>query len=170
MQEETAKETTYEDSQTKIVLPSQNIDSLVFHLPIDYKVFKILGSGAHGVVVAATTSSPEKHIAIKQIKLNLEPSCNDEENNLYRWKSSYRELWILTHLKEKGGHPNVIGLVNAFFISMSNKYEIMLLTNLMKTSLETLMESTSLTSREKQIYIYQILCGLAYLHSNNISK
>jgi serine/threonine protein kinase len=168
-QEETAQEEIYKDSQTKIVLPRQNVDSYIFHLPDDYKAVKILGSGAHGVVAAATTMSADKQIAIKQIKLNLEPSCNDDEN-LYRWKSVYRELLLLAQLREKGGHPNVIGLKNVFFVSMSNEYEIMFLTNLMETSLETLMNSRSLESSEKKWYIYQILCGLAYLHSNNISE
>jgi serine/threonine protein kinase len=168
VQEGTAQENTYEDKQTNRVLEKQNIESHIFHLPIDCKIDAILGHGAHGVVAAATIASADKRIAIKQIKLNLEPR-NDEEN-LYQWKSVCRELSLLRRLSKNGGHPNVIMLQDVVFVSTSNQHEIMFLINLMKTSLDTLMKSGSLTSEEKQRYIYQILCGLHYLHANSISE
>ena len=169
--EEIEQEKTTEDSPTNTQLPPyQIIDGYVFYLPIEYKGLQILGAGAHGLVAAATTSSGDKQIAIKKIKLNIGPLCDDEKD-LYLWKSCYRELSILIHLKENGAHPNVIALMDALLISISKtEYELMFLTKLMKTSLENLMQSTTLTNREKKWYIYQILCGLAYLHSKNISE
>ena len=169
MQETTAKENTHEDCEIKTVFLKQNIDSHTFHLPSDYKVLKILGKGAHGVVAQARKVSTGRDVAIKDIKLCLESSY-DDDNNFYRWKSVYRELSLLRQLKEKGGHPNVIMLEDAFFISMPNEYKVILVTNLMETSLDTLIMSRSLTNDEKQQYLHQILCGLHYLHSNNISK
>lgn len=163
------QESTYEELQTKRKLSKHCVESCTFYLPIDYKVLQILGRGAHGVVAGATITSTDRPVAIKQIKLNLEPSCDDEEN-LYRWKSVYREVSLLRQLSEKDRHPNVIMLDDVFFIPMSNQYEIMLSTNLMKTSLDTLMKSRPLTNKEKQRYIHQIFYGLDYLHSNNISK
>ena len=163
------QETTYEDSQTKRTLSRHYVESCRFYLPIDYKVLKILGWGAHGVVAAATITATDRHVAIKQITLNLEPSSHAEEN-LYRWKSVYREVSLLRQLSEKDRHPNVIMLEDVFFIPMSNQYEIILSTNLMDTSLDALMKSKPLSNKEKQRYIHQIFYGLDYLHSNNISK
>jgi serine/threonine protein kinase len=177
------QEETDEDSQINTQLPPhQIIEERVFYFPIEYTGSHILGEGAHGVVVAATKSSGDKQIAIKIIKLNTEPSLDekknlykgpslDEKKNLYLWKSCYRELSLLIQLKENGAHPNVIALMDALLISISKtEYELMFITKFMKTSLENLMKSTSLTNREKKWYIYQILCGLAYLHSKNISE
>ncbi len=170
VQEETAQKITYEDWRTKKVLSTQNIDGHIFHLPIDYTVVKILGSGAHGVVAEVMIMPAGRRLAIKQIRLNLEPSEEDDDKNLNRWRRGCWEESLLRQLSEKGGHPNVIMLENVFFASMSNQYEIMFLTNLMETSLDTLMKSRSLTNEEKKRYVYQIFCGLRYLQSNNISK
>ncbi|CAF4138585.1 unnamed protein product, partial [Adineta steineri] len=167
IQGETTVKNIYEDRQTNREVSTQKKENYIFHVPTDYEIKKILGYGAHGVVAAATTKSTHKEIAIKQIKLEEEPSHDDEEK-LHLWKSAYRELSLLRQLSKDGGHPNVIMLKDAFFVSMSNKHELMLLTNLMQTSLDTLMASRSLTNEEKQQYTYQILSGLHYLHSNDI--
>lgn len=141
----------------------------VFHLPIDYKADEILGSGAFGLVISATTQSTNTRIAMKILRLSMDVLRPDEEKS-YRAKSICRELSLLRMFSKQGGHPNVIILSDAFIVTMANQHQIMLVTNFMDTSLSAMMKSNALTERQIKQYFHQILCGLHYLHSNRISK
>ena len=167
--EETVRENTYEDRQTKRQLAKQTVEEHIFHLPIDYKADKILGSGAFGLVIGATTVSTKRRMAIKILRVSMEVLRPDEEKS-YRAKSICRELSLLRLFSNQGGHPNVIVLSDAFIVTMANQHQIMLVTNFMDTSLSALMKSAALTDRQIKQYFHQILCGLHYLHSNKISK
>lgn len=168
-QEETARENTYEDRQTKRSLSRQTVEERIFYLPIDYKADQILGSGAFGLVIGTTIVSTKRRIAIKILTLSMEVLSPDKEKS-YRAKSVCRELSLLRLFSKQGGHPNVIVLVDAFIVTMANQHQIMLVTNFMDTSLSALMKSAALTDRQIKQYFHQILCGLDYLHSNKISK
>ena len=168
--DESKQEETNENPHATVPVSKQIIDGWIFHLPIEYTGSKILGVGAHGLVAAAATPSGDKQIAVKKIKLNIKPLCDDDEI-LSQWRSGYCELSLLIQLKRNGVHPNVIDLMDALLISISEtEYDLMFLTKLMETSLENLMQTKSLTDTEKKLCIYKILCGLAYLHANNISE
>ena len=74
-----------------------------WHLPANYKIVKLLGSGAYGQVVEAMDTITSKTVAIKRIG-NLFVNFEDT-------KRIYREISILKNLKNE----QIIKLYSVFW-------------------------------------------------------
>lgn len=129
---------------------------------ISYTLGKKIGSGAFGEVYSSTLQSEfkeSKECAIKQIFCD---KYNKQDRNKYI-KNIIFEFLIGKNL---GNHPNIVKM---FDINIISSYRYELVSSLYETDLKKFMRGnfTSLDTIWK--IIYQITCGLEYLHSANIA-
>lgn len=123
-----------------------------------YRLVRVLGKGSYGQVAEAYDTVCQKKVAIKKI-INV----FDQEIDC---KRLYREIYILRRLS----HPQVINLLD---VIPPEKYEtftdLYLVFEFVDTDLHKLIMSPQyLTIRHIQVFLYQLLCGLKYIHSANV--
>ncbi|KAK9476839.1 kinase-like domain-containing protein [Lipomyces japonicus] len=125
-----------------------------------FQVTKELGQGAYGVVCAAkyTESSQAVGVAIKKV-------TNIFSKKILA-KRALRELKLLMHFR---GHKNITCLYDVDIVNTNNFNEIYLYEELMECDMHQIIRSQQpLTDSHYQSFIYQILCGLKYIHSANV--
>lgn len=123
---------------------------------------KELGHGAYGIVCSAkyTGSSDGGSIAIKKI-------TNIFSKKILA-KRALREIKLLKHFR---GHKNITCLYDLDFIPdvKGNFNEIYLYEELMECDMHQIIKSNQpLTDAHYQSFVYQILCGLKYIHSADV--
>ncbi|KNC54332.1 uncharacterized protein AMSG_12344 [Thecamonas trahens ATCC 50062] len=124
-----------------------------------YRVDKILGKGAYGVVAEGLDLVTGKKVAIKKLlDLFAHPLSA---------KRSLRELKIHSFLK----HPNILEVHDIMVVDKTEQTtfnEIYLVVDLMKVDLHFIISSGQpLTQDHYRYYIYQLVKALKYLHSAN---
>lgn len=128
-----------------------------------FEFIRGLGQGAYGVVCSAKcteTEEGEDKVAIKKV-------TNIFSKNIL-CKRALREIKLLAHFR---GHKNIIFLCDLDIIPDSNGQfnEIYLYEELMECDLHQIIRSKqALTDSHYQSFIYQILCGLKYIHSADV--
>ena len=122
---------------------------------------KSLGKGAYGEVFVAKNTLTEETVAIKKIKQFCGNSADAQ--------ATMRELTILRILKN---HPNIVHLDHVEMSKTTQgKYptDIYLVFKHYETDLDNVINSSqSLSVGHLQFILYQILCGLHYIHSAKI--
>ncbi|KAF7870537.1 hypothetical protein EAF04_004281 [Stromatinia cepivora] len=123
-----------------------------------YTVTKELGQGAYGIVCAATNSQTQEGVAIKKV-------TNVFSKKILA-KRALREIKLLQHFR---GHRNITCLYDMDIPRPDNFNETYLYEELMECDLAAIVRSGQpLTDAHFQSFIYQILCGLKYIHSANV--
>ncbi|KKK14908.1 mitogen-activated protein [Aspergillus ochraceoroseus] len=128
-----------------------------------YNVTKELGQGAYGIVCAATNVQNGEGVAIKKV-------TNVFSKKILA-KRALREIKLLQHFR---GHRNASQHVITCLYDMDiprpdNFNETYLYEELMECDLAAIIRSGQpLTDAHFQSFIYQILCGLKYIHSANV--
>ncbi|KAK9457453.1 kinase-like domain-containing protein [Dipodascopsis uninucleata] len=125
-----------------------------------FHVTKELGQGAYGLVCAAkyTDSAQPVGVAIKKV-------TNIFSKKILA-KRALRELKLLMHFR---GHKNITCLYDMDIVDINNFNEIYLYEELMECDMHQIIRSQQpLTDSHYQSFIYQILCGLKYIHSANV--
>lgn len=117
-----------------------------------------IGDGSYGTVCSVFDANTCKQVALKKITNPFEDPATA--------KLALREVMLLSQLK----HCNVILLLDVVpppsFDLLTDVY---LTTELMHTDLHKLIyEEANLSEGHVQSYIYQLLCGLKYIHSAGI--
>jgi serine/threonine protein kinase len=140
------------------------IKSQKFIIDKRYSPVRSLGAGAYGVVCSAIDKeAPEKDgegkkVAIKKVSRAFEDVTDA--------KRILREIKLLRHFN----HDNVVKLgdmVNPF--SKKEFEDVYLVMELMDSDLHRIIHSKNkLTEEHFQYFIYQVLCGLKYIHSANV--
>ena len=127
------------------------------HSP-SYKFGSIIGSGSYGVVYQAYDSQNNNtKVAIKLISNIFDKTSLT--------KRTMREIKLLKQVKS---HPNIICLKDIFTPSSSIDH-LNLVFEHMDTDLNRLIHSNQHLSRHHvQYFMYQILCGVNYLHTYSI--
>jgi len=123
-----------------------------------FKVIRYLGKGSYGTVFVAEELATGKQVAIKKI-----PKCFD---NLTNAKRLLREIKILRMLS----HHNVIGYRGLLLPSIPATFNSLLIVfEFVDTDLAKLLASDQpITNQHVQYFLYQLLCGIHYIHSANI--
>jgi len=123
-----------------------------------FRPVKTIGSGAYGVVCAASDTRTNKKVAIKKI--------TGAFGDLIDAKRILREVRMLMHLK----HPNVCDLQDMIPPqSQHNFKDVYLVLEYMETDLHKIIYSkNTLTQQHYQYFTYQLLRGLKYIHSAGI--
>lgn len=122
-----------------------------------------IGQGAYGIVCSAQCTESEEgddKVAIKKVTniFSKKILC----------KRALREIKLLAHFR---GHKNITFLCDLDIIPdpSGNFNEIYLYEELMECDLHQIIRSKqALTDSHHQSFIYQILCGLKYIHSADV--
>ncbi|KAJ0144537.1 Uncharacterized protein HZ326_12722 [Fusarium oxysporum f. sp. albedinis] len=124
-----------------------------------YTVTKELGQGAYGIVCAAVNNQTNEGVAIKKV-------TNVFSKKILA-KRALREIKLLQHFR---GHRNITCLYDMDIPRPDNFNETYLYeVELMECDLAAIIRSGQpLTDAHFQSFIYQILCGLKYIHSANV--
>lgn len=124
----------------------------------DYECVKMLGSGSYGQVCSAIQKSTGNKVAIKRMT-----NIFDDEIDC---KRILREIYLLKHLKNRF----VVEMID--FIYPTNEADfkdIYVVLSLSESDLKKVVKS-AIFLKEKHIatIVYNLLCGLKYLHSANV--
>ena len=124
----------------------------------EYEVVKQLGSGAYGYVVEAIQKSTKKKVAIKKIK--------ELFDDIIDAKRILREITLL----RKINHPNIVKIIDILEPKdLKNFQTLYIIMDFCTSDLKKLFKSPIyLQPLHLQTLIYNILCGLKYLHSANV--
>ena len=113
-----------------------------------------IGWSSYGVLYSSTESKGRK-VAIK--KLSQVPT------NIFCIRALY-EIKILTRFH----HENIIEIFDIFQRQSSIGVDTYVVHSLMESDLETVLKSLCLNQDQICYLVYQILCGLKYIHSANV--
>lgn len=130
----------------------------LFEIDTKYVPIKPIGRGAYGVVCSSIDMETHEKVAIKKIQ-NVFGNRIDALRTL-------RELKLLRHVK----HENVIALKDVMMpMHRSSFKDVYLVYELMDTDLHHIIKSSQPLSNDHcKFFIFQLLCGLQYLHSANV--
>jgi serine/threonine protein kinase len=132
------------------------IASTTFTLDLSFSDFKVLGKGSYGVVVSAFYEKLNKKVAIKKV--------TPVAKHIVDAKHVLREMRLLRYM---GRHENIISLDDLFFRDTQD--ELYIVMELMDSDLHHIIQSKqSLTEQHFQHFMYQLFCGLKYLHDHRI--
>nr|PIS51110.1 mitogen-activated protein kinase MKC1 [[Candida] auris] len=129
-----------------------------------FKIVKEIGHGAYGIVCSAKFSSPQgdgNYVAIKKVTniFSKKILC----------KRSLREIKLLQFFR---GHKNITCLYDLDIVPhpvTGDFNEIYLYEELMECDMHQIIRSGQpLTDSHYQSFIYQVLCGLKYIHSADV--
>eukprot|EP00475_Leptophrys_vorax_P004206 TRINITY_DN1251_c0_g1_i1.p1 TRINITY_DN1251_c0_g1~~TRINITY_DN1251_c0_g1_i1.p1 ORF type:complete len:474 (+),score=140.17 TRINITY_DN1251_c0_g1_i1:58-1479(+) len=143
-----------EDKRQKYVISKEE-----FVVDPRYKPIKKLGAGAYGMVCSATDEKQEnKKVAIKKIR--------DVFHNLTDAKRILREIKLLQHFN----HPNIMKMQDMINpLSKQDFEDLYMVVEFMQSDLHRIIYSDNELSEDHIAYIvYQILCGLKYIHSAKV--
>uniref|UniRef100_A0A8C5H645 mitogen-activated protein kinase n=1 Tax=Gouania willdenowi TaxID=441366 RepID=A0A8C5H645_GOUWI len=134
----------------------QEVNSTVWEVPEKYTRLKQIGTGAYGSVCSAINERTNEKVAIKKLHRPF-------QSEIFA-KRAYRELRLLKHMK----HENVIGLLNVFTpaCSLDDFQDFYLVMPYMFTDLSKVRGH--LSEDKVQFLVYQMLCGLRYIHKAGI--
>jgi mitogen-activated protein kinase 1/3 len=123
-----------------------------------YRLMHQIGFGAYGSVFAAIRRLTGNTVAIKRV--------STLKSDTISTKRLLREIMILKSLS----HPNVVKILDSPKLHETNElYEISIVMEYAQNDLKRfLRSSTYLTSAFIRVIVYNILCGMNYLHSANI--
>lgn len=138
---------------------SFNVFHQEFTIDKRFELVKELGHGAYGIVCSARYSeTPDVTVAIKKVTniFSKKILC----------KRALREIKLLRHFR---GHKNITCLYDLDIINKQNFNEVYLYEELMECDMHQIIRSGQpLTDAHYQSFIYQILCGLKYIHSADV--
>ncbi|KAE8574025.1 Putative stress-activated protein kinase JNK mitogen activated protein kinase MAPK, partial [Halyomorpha halys] len=129
-------------------------NGLVFHVPVKYQNLSLVGSGSQGSVCAAFDTSNGERVAIKKLSRAF-------QNTVFA-RRAYRELTIMKLMN----HKNVVKLLDVFTPqTYENFQDIYLVMDFVEATLDSCGE---LNHKRLSFLLYQLLCGVKYLHSAGI--
>mmetsp|Transcript_70294 Transcript_70294/g.161267 ORF Transcript_70294/g.161267 Transcript_70294/m.161267 type:complete len:490 (-) Transcript_70294:141-1610(-) len=148
------KEQKKTDRNTKVVSAA----GTDFELEDKYEIIKPIGHGAYGVVISAQNTENGTKVAVKKVPNAFE--------DLVDAKRIVREIRLLRHFN----HENIMKVVDLPPPpSLTDFEDVYIVSELMETDLHRVIYSRQrLTDEHIQYFLYQILCGVKYIHSANV--
>ncbi|KAG7699577.1 hypothetical protein KL930_001791 [Ogataea haglerorum] len=131
-----------------------------FYLDSRYHIISVLGKGSYGTVCSAVDmqSKDKVSIAIKKV--------SNIFNKEVLLKRAVRELKLMSYFK---GHKNIINLVDLDIVYMKPYDGLYCFQELVDYDLAKVIHSSVQFSEfHIQCFLYQILCGLKYIHSADV--
>ena len=145
-------------AEKRVKIIKHNNVSVKFEVDSRYSPLESIGTGAYGVVCAAKDNRSGQRVAIKKI-----PKVFDVPAVA---KRTYRELKILRHLR----HDNIISILDVLKPDDEENFDdVYVVLDLMESDLHHIIHSVQPLSNEHiKYFLYQILCGLKYIHSASV--
>lgn len=124
-----------------------------------YKVEKVIGKGAYGVVVAALDTQTGKRVAVKRIKHVLQSPA-----------MATRILRELKFLRLLNVHENIVSVTDVLIPSQLDQFnDVFVVMELMPTDLGRLLRSkTVLQERHVKFFMFQLLRAVNFLHAAHV--
>lgn len=124
----------------------------------DYAITKIIGKGSYGDVAEAVQKSTGRKVAIKRIYRIFE--------DLVDCKRILREIALLRQLK----HANVVGLIDIVEPKNPDSFDsLYLVMEYCQSDVKKLVKSaTHLQLQHIQVLMYNLLCGINYIHTADV--
>lgn len=124
-----------------------------------YRVDKVIGKGAYGVVVAAIDKKTEQQVAVKRIQCVLESGG-----------MATRILRELKFLRLLNCHENIVSVKDVLIPSHRDKFnDVFVVMELMPTDLGRLLRSkTNLLEPHIRFFMFQLLRGVNFLHAAHV--
>uniref|UniRef100_A0A1I8IZB4 Mitogen-activated protein kinase n=1 Tax=Macrostomum lignano TaxID=282301 RepID=A0A1I8IZB4_9PLAT len=123
-----------------------------------YVAIENIGAGAYGVVCSALDKTTNEKVAIKKTSRIFDAVSIA--------KRTYREIKILRHFS----HPNIISIKSIIVPKEKDFSELYVVFDLMESDLHKILSSSQPLSMEHtQYFLYQLLCGLKYIHSAGVT-
>ena len=117
---------------------------------------KPIGKGSYGVVCKALNTYTNSSVAIKKIT-PMTRSIDDAKHVL-------REIRLMRHL---GKHEHIVSLVNLIIRDADD--ELYIIMELLDSDLHRVLQSSQeLSENHFRYFMYQLLCGIKYMHMNRI--
>lgn len=130
---------------------------VVFNVSQSFKVVRVLGEGAYGIVSLAIHVPTGTQVAIKKIEPFDKP--------LFCLRT-LREIKLLSRLSN---HENIVQLYDVQQPQDFNSFkEVYIIQEYMPTDLVNVIESQILSEEHVQYFTYQILRGLKLIHSAGV--
>jgi mitogen-activated protein kinase 1/3 len=147
-----------EDKKSKRNTKIVNAAGTEFELPEKYELIKPIGHGAYGVVISAQNTENGNKVAIKKVANAFE--------DLVDAKRIVREIRLLRHFH----HENIMKIVDLLPPPSPHEFEdVYIISELLETDLHRVIYSRQkLTDEHIQYFLYQLLCGVKYIHSANV--
>mmetsp|Transcript_711 Transcript_711/g.1479 ORF Transcript_711/g.1479 Transcript_711/m.1479 type:complete len:572 (-) Transcript_711:660-2375(-) len=123
-----------------------------------YTIHEVVGKGSYGVVCSATDNISQEKVAIKKITDVFE-HVSDATRIL-------REIKLLRHLR----HPDIVEIKHIMLPpSQKDFQDIYVVFELMESDLHQVIKANDdLTTEHYRYFMYQLLAGLAHVHSANV--
>lgn len=130
----------------------------VFRVPVHLDLVKKVGSGAYGKVASFSDRLTGKQIAVKKITAAFD--------DLVDGRRILREVKLLRLFH----HPNIISIFDIYPPEGKDFDDIYIVTDLMESDLHNVIYSRRLKLEDShhRFFVYQLLRGLAYLHSGDV--
>lgn len=154
-------------------MPSDPIERTVYRvlnqdfiIQTGFKVKRLIGNGSYAVVCSAKYSDPgdiggtSTSIAVKKVANVFQSALT--------CKRVLREILLLSHFR---GHPNIVSLydLDLVYNPMGVINGLYIYEELMDSDLDQIIKSEQeLSNAHCQNFVYQILCGLKYMHSAGV--
>ncbi|CAK9437343.1 uncharacterized protein LODBEIA_P17210 [Lodderomyces beijingensis] len=130
---------------------------VVFNISQNFKVVKVLGEGAYGIVALAVHIPTQTKVAIKKI----EPF----ERPLFCLRT-LREIKLLSKFSN---HENIVRLYDVQKPSSYAQFnEVYLIQEYMPSDLHNIIQTHVLSDQHVQFFLYQIFKGLKLIHSAGV--
>ena len=130
-----------------------------FQIDDKYRMMKVMGHGAYGVVISVKDQTNGQEYAIKKA------------HNVFEYPEDAKRILREMKMMRTFDHPNVIRMVDLIPPPPGAREfeDIYIVQDLMDTDLRRILESPqSLSMDHIKYFVAQILRGLRYLHSANI--
>ncbi|CAM9167180.1 unnamed protein product [Ascophyllum nodosum] len=145
-------------NNTKLWWAETKQGQFCFELDEHYEMNKTIGSGGYGVVVSAVDKKKDTKVAVKKVV-----SAFDD---MLVAKRMIREIRLLRQFD----HDNIIRIVDMLPPPSVEKFkDVYMVLDRMDTDLHHIIYSgQNLKEAHLQFFLYQILCGLHYMHSARV--
>lgn len=135
-----------------------DLENAHFCIDARYKVDKVLGKGSYGTVCSAVDTKSTNKVAIKKVS-----NIFDKEVLL---KRAVRELKLMVHFR---GHRNIVNLKDLDIIYDKPYDGLYCYQDLVENDLtHVIFSGIQFSEFHILSFIYQILCGLKYIHSADV--
>ena len=131
-----------------------------FYVDSNYQILNVLGKGSYGTVCSAVNTAAEgkPQLAIKKV-------CNIFSKEVLL-KRAIRELKLMAFFK---GHKNIINLIDLDIVYKKPYDGLYCFQELIEYDLAKVIHSSvQFSEYHIQCFLYQILCGLKYIHSADV--
>ena len=132
-----------------------NNEKIENHIKARYEIIRKIGEGAYGIVYDAVDKVTHQHVALKKIFGAFRNSTDAQR--------TFREI---SFLKQMQGNPRIVELL-AVYRSVNN-LDLYVVFEIMESDVNSVIRANILMDVHKRYIVWQLLCGLKYLHSRKL--